>query len=376
MAYKAIRPPTANHAPAKCAIFVCMAQVRTLSVTQVDYLNVVLMVASAALAFLWPFELFMFSYVVLGPLHYLTEMAWLHKRRYFVDESRGWWLLVACGIGVIVLYMLDFVLLNHPAWHGAGNADDVALLSSLYRNWMLNFVLLATIAGMVLVATKDKWWRLISICLLAALLIVLNPYREFLIALAILIPTIVHTCLFMAAFILFGALKSNGFSGYFSIAVFAVCCASFFVTDWGIAAYDIHPRVLQNLQEGFFLTVNDILGSLSGNRFASLQDTLYSPWGIRIQQFIAFSYTYHYLNWFSKTNIINWHQMPRKWAVGIVVLWALFVSLYLIDFKTGLLAIFLLSMLHVFLEFPLNYRSILGIGNHIYGRIKPTRKKA
>lgn len=348
-----------------------MAASFSLSLQQVNYLNIGLMLASAALAFVLPFELFMFSYVVLGPLHYLTEMAWLHQRQYFVDAGRGWWLLVGCGVGVIVFYVADFLLPyfippNHEGFEG---------LSSLFRNWVLNFVLLATIIGAVLVAVKDTWWRMLLICMLTGILIVLNPYREIAIAAGLLIPTVIHTAIFMLAFIVFGALKSNSFSGYLSIGVFMLCCVSFFVTNWGLEAYDIHPKVLENLHEGFFLQINDILASLSGTRFNSIEETLYSPWGIRIQQFIAFSYTYHYLNWFSKTNIINWHQMPRKWAVAIFVLWVSFVTLYVIDFKLGLVSIFLLSVLHVFLEFPLNYRSMVGIGQHLYGIRKPSSKK-
>ncbi len=349
-------------------IFACMAKGYSLNVQQVNYLNIVLMVAAAGAAVIRPFELFLFSYIVLGPLHYLTEMTWLHQRQYFIDKSKAWWLLVACGFGLIVFYLADFLITHFPSWFSMLSAEEINNYSALFRNWTLNFVLLAFVIGAVLVAVKDKWWRLTAICLLTAFLIVLNPYRELLITLGILIPTLVHTFLFMMAFILYGALKSNSTSGYLSVVVFVLCSASFFVTNWGIASYSINPFVLQNLQEGFFLAVNDILGKLLGHQFNSIQDTLYSPWGIRIQQFIAFSYTYHYLNWFSKTNIINWHHIPRKWGIAIIVLWVLFISLYLIDFKTGLLAIFLLSMLHVFLEFPLNYLSMLGIGNHFWGR--------
>lgn len=333
------------------------------------------MAASTIAAFIMPFELFLFSYIVLGPLHYLTEMAWLHKRNYFIDSSRAWWLLVLCGIGVIAFYLADFALLHYAGFSQSMSASHIQDLSSLFRNWVLNFVLLAFIIAIVLVLTKDKWWRLLLICLFTAVLIVLNPYRQLLIMLGILIPTIVHTFLFMGAFIFFGALKSKSISGYLSVVVFVLCSLSFFVTPWGIESYDINPFVLHNLEEGFFLAVNDILGSLVGHKFSGIEETLYSPWGIRIQQFIAFSYTYHYLNWFSKTNIINWHQMPRKWMVTILALWAIFVSLYLIDFKTGLAAIFLLSILHVFLEFPLNYHSIVGIGSNLYGHIKAPSTK-
>ena len=58
-----------------------------LTIDQVNYLNIVLMVASAAIALRWPFETFLLAYIVLGPLHYLTEVSWLHDRHYFTRRS-------------------------------------------------------------------------------------------------------------------------------------------------------------------------------------------------------------------------------------------------------------------------------------------------
>jgi hypothetical protein len=37
----------------------------------VNYANIGLMLASCLVAYVFPFELFLFSYAVLGPLHYL-----------------------------------------------------------------------------------------------------------------------------------------------------------------------------------------------------------------------------------------------------------------------------------------------------------------
>ena len=95
-------------------------------------------------------------------------------------------------------------------------------------------------------------------------------------------------------------------------------------------------------------------------------ETLFqSAVGLSIARFIAFAYTYHYLNWFSKTEVIKWHQVPAKWLATVIALWILSVVLYLYDYKTGLMALYFLSMLHVFLEFPLNYRSVIGIGEEL-----------
>lgn len=61
----------------------------------INMLNIVLMVVSCAVAFFIPFELFLFSYAVLGPLHYLTEISWLHKRNYYTKGRYDFvWLLV------------------------------------------------------------------------------------------------------------------------------------------------------------------------------------------------------------------------------------------------------------------------------------------
>ena len=80
---------------------------------------------------------------------------------------------------------------------------------------------------------------------------------------------------------------------------------------------------------------------------------------IKFQMFIAFAYTYHYLNWFTKTTVIGWHRSLTGYRVlMILVIWISSVVLYYIDYGTGLIWLISLSILHVFLEFPLNLLSI------------------
>src|SRR5438093_7570437 len=71
-----------------------------LSVDQVNYLNIGLMLAAAGAAFVRPFELFLFAYALLGPLHYLTEISWLHDRRYFTKGKHDYLFLVFVGVVV------------------------------------------------------------------------------------------------------------------------------------------------------------------------------------------------------------------------------------------------------------------------------------
>ena len=82
-------------------------------------------------------------------------------------------------------------------------------------------------------------------------------------------------------------------------------------------------------------------------------------------RFIAFAYTYHYLNWFSKTQIIKWHEIPKQQLVTVIAIWVSSVLLYAYNYKTGLMVLYFLSMLHVLLEFPLNYSTIIGIGDEL-----------
>src|SRR5437016_6706300 len=77
---------------------------------QVNYLNLGLMIVSCILAYITPFELFLFAYAVLGPLHYLTEISWLHDRKYFVEAKRArdkrarraWLMLVAVTLAAML----------------------------------------------------------------------------------------------------------------------------------------------------------------------------------------------------------------------------------------------------------------------------------
>ena len=87
-----------------------------------------------------------------------------------------------------------------------------------------------------------------------------------------------------------------------------------------------------------------------------------SPGAIMVARFIAFAYTYHYLNWFSKTSLIKWHEISKARMAVILFLWIASVVLYLINYQLGFKLLFLLSIMHVLLEFPLNIVTLKGIG--------------
>jgi hypothetical protein len=106
---------------------------------------------------------------------------------------------------------------------------------------------------------------------------------------------------------------------------------------------------------------------LKGFTDASVNAIFNSQSGYMVMRFVAFAYTYHYLNWFSKTSIIQWHKVPKSTLAIVIVLWVASILIYAYDYMVGLKWLFLLSFLHVLLEFPLNYRSVIGIGQEIKG---------
>jgi hypothetical protein len=101
------------------------------------------------------------------------------------------------------------------------------------------------------------------------------------------------------------------------------------------------------------------------DNLSQVSDIFITKSGFIIMRFIAFAYTYHYLNWFSKTSVIKWHQVPKKTLAITIGLWLLSAALYIYDYNMGLTALFFLSFLHVFLEFPLNVVSFTGVGKEL-----------
>lgn len=335
-----------------------------LSLSGVNYLNIGLMVISMALAINLPFELFLFAYAVLGPLHYMTEIGWLHQRSYFSLDKRDFIIpVLMCS-----LITLSLLLGLAGSWSVTAslmadlkaNAVTGAILQGL-SDYSTGFIFLAFTSAFFMVLVKNRRLRyalIVAMILPAYLLSEVESYETWI---AVFLPTIIHVCLFTALFILFGAMKSKSFSGYLSFAVYILCALLIFQVSYNPVEYKIGENVLRNFLGSGFSTLNhsmwDILHPVREKEFF-----LNTRFALKIQAFIAFSYTYHYLNWFSKTEIIKWHQVPKPWLVLTVLVWIGSVLLYRYDYKAGLMALFFLSMLHVFLEFPLNVQSIVGIG--------------
>ena len=183
---------------------------------------------------------------------------------------------------------------------------------------------------------------------------------------AIFIPTLVHVWLFTGLFLLTGALRERSFSGYWSVAAFAACSVGLFFFRRDYLGYPISPYIQRIYAESELSLINAQVFNLLGQPGGSFAMNM--PIGLSIQSFIAFSYTYHYLNWFSKTGVIGWHRVPKGRLLASVVLWLAAVGLYAYDYLVGLTVLLFLSLLHVFLEFPLNHRMLLELAGLVRGK--------
>ncbi|MCU0430250.1 MAG: hypothetical protein MUF42_09785 [Cytophagaceae bacterium] len=334
----------------------------TLTGARLDYVNMGLMVIALVLAFFLPFELFLFSYAVLGPLHYVTEISWLHQRNYFSTLKKDFWLLVAICLIISFFIVYHDLFVYRKLLSGVFTAEWHAKVMKVYMRISPAFIFSAFCTAIAMVFSNSWKVRLLVMILSFSIIVPLYPFQLVTVWIGVFLPTLVHVFLFTGLFILYGALKSNNVHGYLSLLVFASCAGMLFFISYIPEGASVGQYVRNAMNTTGFSSVNaEILKMLKGSDGISSFDLFESRRGYTVQRFIAFAYTYHYLNWFSKTEVIKWHMVPKPWLVASVVVWISAVALYWVDYRTGLIALFFLSLLHVFLEFPLNIKSIKGI---------------
>jgi len=298
---------------------------------RINYYNILAMLATSCLAIFIPFELVLLSYAILGPAHYLTEISWLKGRQFFVLKKYDYLIIVA----VIIVSLL----LKLPS------------ANLVFYTFGLSFILLTLKGGI------NRVLAFVILIIAGYFLLTNNTLRTIF---GLYIPTLIHVYVFTGAFMLFGALKDKIVSGYLAFIVFLICpvllCVLFTSYHNTTAAWAI-----SNYKD---------FGSLNTTTLRSQSINIYTNQAsIILTRLIAFAYTYHYINWFSKTRIINWHRISISRAVIIGLIWAASVALYFYNYRLGIKWLLLLSLIHVILEFPLNHRSFIGIGRELRSKL-------
>jgi hypothetical protein len=320
---------------------------------RINHVNAGLMIASAILAFFRPFHLFLFVYAVLGPLHYFTEISWLHDRGYFARqrEARRFWLaIVAVCIAGLTWCLYD----NGP--------DRLVPIP-----WEAGLVYATFLTALAAGVAPSPRLMAILLAVLAAVIPFVGDSTLYLVAQSFLV-TIIHVLVFTALFVLSGALKSRSRSGYLSLGVFGACVVVLLIPAASAAGADLSAYVRGAYRT--FLGLNTYLMKILGFGEPHSAEEIYaSAGGLTVMRLIAFAYTYHYLNWFSKTRVIGWHAISRRRASAIVVLWIASVGLYSWSYALGMRLLYVASLLHVMLEFPLDQLAFVDIVK----RLRPAR---
>lgn len=313
--------------------------------TGINITNMGLMLFSTAVAFIIPFKLFLFVYAVLGPLHYLTEISWLDRKNYFIEKKWHTWPYVVVALLLTVSLFNDKSSLRFYSTTLMVGIVVYTLSISVSRKYLLSILLGVATIVICLALKVDRMF-------------------SFVLAFSVFLPTIVHVFLFTAVFVLYGAIKTKSTSGFISFGVFMLCALSFAFVNFP------NTEILSVTEKGYisryFIMLNESLADIFGVQEAASKEEYFKvPALIAVQRFIAFAYTYHYLNWFSKTTVIKWHEVSKTRMGIILFLWVLSVTCYYVDYRLGFMVLFTLSMLHVFLEFPLNVMSFKGVGQGI-----------
>ena len=412
---------------------------------KINYLNIGLMLVTMVLAYYFPFETFLLAYAFLGPLHYLTEISWLHDRQYFTKGKYDFIPLLLIGIA-----------LSYAAF-----AKDAGFDMDFYNTFVElglfdKLLVLALFSSLLFAFVKNLPVKIFSILFLFIFISgwfsednkEMNQSSTTVFALTSLLPTLIHVYVFTGLFMLFGALKSRSKTGLMSVAAFIILpiilifvvpvkTKTNYISAYGKEAYyaggdgffytNVSIMDHFNLTETPNLTNKQYLDSIVNKNSQSNQlpvaerkrisDSLstmlsadfivpnrdneyymkpipvnkaipvnpkdfywssvfFSTFGIMLMRFIAFAYMYHYLNWFSKTEVIRWHKVPKIRFAAVLLIWLAACGLYAYDYALGLSFLFFLSFTHVLLEFPLNMVSIVGIGKETISIAKNGFKKS
>jgi hypothetical protein len=292
---------------------------------RVDVVHFLLMGLALALAYAVPFELLVLSYAVLGPAHYTTEISWLHDRKYFLPHRAI--AIVLILVGIVASFITD------------GNA--------------FGFVIWALLAGCILltgaVTTAQRIALLVVILGFTAFLWLRTPA---LIVVAVLLPTLIHVSLFTLVFMTLGAFKSKSPAQAGLVLAYLASVALILLAPPSAAT--AVPKFAQFARD-YFGGVAPALGQVVG-----IPDLSFDA---RLMGLLGFVYSYHYLNWFIKADVIKWNAISRGRLIFIAAASAASTALYFYNYALGFSVLLAISLLHVVLEFPLNAlaaRQLLG----------------
>ncbi len=334
----------------------------------VDTLNTILIIVSLILAYLLPFELFLISYAILGPLHYVTEINWIQNKKYFVKGKFWLQLCIVFALIVAVPALVDLNIVESYL------SEDLLNMANNLRPYSNMAIFLCLVIAYSLLFIKKVYLRVLVISIMTALSFILVNESTFSLVVGILLPTLIHVYLFTLLFMWYGTLKKNSKVGSFNVVFLMVIPFVIYLIPSQESWRKLSDYVINTYVESNFYLLNvyvsKLIGASDGTNF-NFSDVITR----KIQLFISFAYTYHYLNWFSKTTVIGWHKnINTRKLILLLVIWISSIALYAYNFKLGLILLLFLSFMHVFLEFPINIISIREISKHYFAKLNNVKE--
>ncbi|WP_375235051.1 hypothetical protein [Winogradskyella sp.] len=332
------------------------------NLVKIDFLNTFLIVLSLVIACILPFELFIIAYAILGPLHYITEINWIREKGYFLNNS--YWIYIIISFSAVIA----LPLISKLDFFANIENDTIFFIQNQLPKYTNTLIFLALVIAYAFLFIKSKTHIIGVIFAGFITAILLNDVSTYNLFIGIFLPTIIHVYLFTLLFMWYGNIKARTSMGTVNIVLLATIPFIISFLNLDMFTYNFSDEIKNIITDNRFHVLNvnlsKLLGLSDGTKFF-----FYEIIDIKIQIFIAFAYTYHYLNWFSKTTVIGWHKkLTQKKSLLMLILWAISISIYLYDYKVGLAVLLILSLSHVFAEFPLNMISIKGIFMSIFNR--------
>jgi hypothetical protein len=319
------------------------------------------------MAFIVPFELFLLSYAVLGPLHYLTEINWLNNNNFYLKRKRDVWVLIVLAILISAPAIASLVSL----FFQPENQSLFVYILKLIKGQFGTILFVILVIAIAFVYRPSLVRVLVLVFTAGVLMYFFRDTKMYYILFTILLPTIIHVYLFTLLFVAYGAIKTRSVLVKIEVIALAIVPLLIALIPVSTNTYILSVETLTILKESKLGDINNSVGQILGDANKDMNEFILSGTGIRIQIFIAFAYTYHYLNWFSKVKLIGWlNDTSLKNQVSLVIIWTFSLTLYYYDYRLGLTALTFLSMLHVILEFPLNIVSIRGVIGFVSNKLR------
>jgi hypothetical protein len=329
-----------------------------------DSLNTFLIFLSFGLAYIFPFELFILSYAILGPLHYLTEINWVKDQKYFVANKLWIYIVVVLASLISIRIITKLPFLSEIVENSI--VKNLIYYLHYYSN---NLFFIALIIAFAFLFYKTIKQQIIIVIIGILVMVLLSGFSTYKMLIGVFLPTLIHVYIFTLLFMWYGNSKNDSKIGFLNILLLIAVPFLLIFIPVDNTMYHFSNTIKTIVLENNFYILNTSVSNLLGinNRTTFF---FYEIMDLKIQIFIAFAYTYHYLNWFSKTTVIGWHKkISKKKSIVILSFWIISVSLYFYNYTLGLSLLLFLSVLHVLMEFPLNIITIKSLMNDLSKKV-------